>query len=43
MIAIFAFAIQEAVSNVGVVNETPFFFFPLFQTLKEYANSGYIN
>lgn len=43
MIAIFAFAIQEAVSKVGVVNETPLFFFPLFQTLKEYANSGYIN
>ena len=43
MIAIFAFAIQEAVSKVGVVDETPFFFFPIFQTLKEYANSGYIN
>ena len=43
MVAIFAFAIQEAVSQVGVVNETPLFFFPLVQTLKEYANSGYIN
>lgn len=29
MIAIVAFAIQEAVSNTGVVNETPLFFFPL--------------
>lgn len=43
MIAVFAFAIQEFVSNQGVVNETPFFFFPLMQTLHEYANSGYIN
>jgi hypothetical protein len=43
MIAIFAFAIQEAVSKVGVVDETPFFFFPIFQSLKDYANSGYIN
>jgi len=42
MIAITAFAVQEAVSKVGVVNETPFFFFPLMQTLREYANSGYI-
>jgi len=42
MIAIFAFAIQEAVSKVGVVDETPFFFFPLLQTLKMYTNSGYI-
>jgi len=42
MIAITAFAVQEAVSKVGVVDETPFFFFPLMQTLREYANSGYI-
>lgn len=42
MIAIFAFAIQEAVSKVGVVDETPLFFFPLMQTLHQYANSGYI-
>ena len=43
MIAITAFAVQEAVSHMGVVNETPLFFFPLIQTLKEYANAGYIN
>ena len=42
MIAIFAFAIQEFVSKQGVVDETPFFFFPLMQTLKMYTNSGYI-
>lgn len=42
MIAIFAFAVQEFVSKVGVVDETPFFFFPLMQTLKMYTNSGYI-
>jgi len=42
MIAITAFAIQEAVTKVAVVNETPFFFFPLMETLKQYANSGYI-
>eukprot|EP00978_Attheya_sp_CCMP212_P005315 scaffold11863_cov28-Attheya_sp.AAC.1 len=42
MIAITAFAVQEAVSSMGVVDETPFFFYPLLQTLHEYANSGYI-
>lgn len=42
MIAIFGFAIQEFISKVGVVDETPFFFFPLAQTLKMYTNSGYI-
>lgn len=42
MIAIFGFAIQEFVSKVGVVDETPFFFFPVMQTFKMYTNSGYI-
>jgi len=42
MIAITAFAIQEAVTKVAVVNETPLFFFPLMETLKQNANSGYI-
>jgi len=42
MIAIFAFAVQEAVTKVGVVDETPLFFFPLGETLKNYANSGYL-
>jgi hypothetical protein len=42
MIAIFAFAIQEFVSKQGVVDETPFFFFPLLQTIKMNVNSGYI-
>jgi hypothetical protein len=41
MIAITGFAFQEAISHSGVVDETPFFFFPLLQTLHEYANSGY--
>jgi len=34
MIAIFGFAIQEFVLKVGVVNETPFFFFPITETFK---------
>lgn len=42
MIAVTAFAIQEAVTKVGVVDETPLFFFPIADTMKEYANSGYI-
>jgi len=42
MIAIFAFAIQEFVTKQGVVDETPLFFFPFSQVIKEYANSGYI-
>ena len=42
MIAITAFAVQEFVSKLGVVDETPVFFKPLGQVLFEYANSGYI-
>ncbi len=42
MIAIFGFAIQEFVSKQGVIDETPLFFFPIVQTLHNYANSGYI-
>jgi hypothetical protein len=41
MIAIFGFAIQEFVSKLGVVNETPIFFKPLGQALHEAANAGY--
>lgn len=43
MIAIFGFAIQEFVSKSGVIDETPFFFLPLAETLKMYTNSGYLN
>lgn len=43
MIAITAFAIQEFVSKVGVIDETPLFFKPIGETLHEYANTGYIN
>jgi len=43
MISIFGFAIQEFVSKSGVVDETPFFFFPLGETLKAYTNSGYLH
>ncbi|GMI14104.1 hypothetical protein TrVE_jg3671 [Triparma verrucosa] len=47
MLAIFGFAVQEATSKVGVVDETPFFFKPITQTLGPYmdhlTNSGYIN
>lgn len=42
MIAIFGFAVQEFVSKQGVVDETPFFFFPLLESMHKYANSGYI-
>ena len=42
MIAVFGFAIQEFVSKQGVIDETPLFFFPIVQTLHQYANSGYI-
>ena len=46
MIAVVGFAVQEAVSKVGVVDETPFFFKPVTQTLGTYfsdlTNSGYI-
>ena len=43
MIAIFGFAIQEFISKSGVIDETPFFFLPLAETLKMYTNSGYLN
>eukprot|EP00587_Corethron_hystrix_P009786 CAMPEP_0113311152 /NCGR_PEP_ID=MMETSP0010_2-20120614/8503_1 /TAXON_ID=216773 ORGANISM="Corethron hystrix, Strain 308" /NCGR_SAMPLE_ID=MMETSP0010_2 /ASSEMBLY_ACC=CAM_ASM_000155 /LENGTH=217 /DNA_ID=CAMNT_0000166733 /DNA_START=444 /DNA_END=1097 /DNA_ORIENTATION=+ /assembly_acc=CAM_ASM_000155 len=46
MIAITAFAVQEAVSKLGVVDETPFFFRPITYwgtILHDYANSGYIS
>lgn len=42
MIAITAFAVQEFVYKLGVVDETPLFFKPLGSVLMEYANSGYI-
>lgn len=42
MIAITAFAVQEAVTKLGVVNETPIFFKPLLTALHEQANAGYI-
>ena len=43
MIAITAFAVQEFVSKLGVVEETPFFFKPVGVAMKEYANQGYIS
>jgi hypothetical protein len=42
MIAITAFAVQEAVTKLGVVDETPIFFKPLLTALHEQANAGYI-
>jgi Chlorophyll A-B binding protein len=42
MIAITAFAVQEFVSKLGVVDETPLFFKPLGAVISEYANTGYI-
>lgn len=41
MIAVTAFAVQEFVSQTGVVDETPLFFKPISYVMKEYANSGY--
>mmetsp|Transcript_32416 Transcript_32416/g.37524 ORF Transcript_32416/g.37524 Transcript_32416/m.37524 type:complete len:254 (-) Transcript_32416:59-820(-) len=35
MIAITAFAVQEAVSKISIVDETPFFFFPISETLNK--------
>jgi hypothetical protein len=43
MIAITAFAFQEAVNQFGVVDETPIFFKPIGEVLHQYANSGYIS
>jgi hypothetical protein len=43
MIAITAFAVQEFVSQAGVINETPLFFKPLGEVLAQYTNSGYIH
>lgn len=42
MMAVFGFAIQEAVTNLGVIDETPLFFFPIMKSLHMYTNSGYI-
>jgi hypothetical protein len=42
MIAITAFAVQEFVSKLGVVDETPLFFKPITTVLHELTNSGYI-
>jgi len=42
MIAITAFAAQEFVAQIAVVDQTPFFFKPIWEFTQEYANSGYI-
>jgi len=42
MIAITAFAVQEYVSNVGIVDETPLFFYPFSEAFKMTTNGGYI-
>jgi hypothetical protein len=41
MIAVTAFAVQEAVWKLGVVDETPVFFKPIGIVIREYTNSGY--
>ena len=43
MIAITAFAVQEFVYSLGVVDETPIFFKPIGGVLQEYTNSGYFH
>jgi len=42
MIAITAFAAQEFVSHVAIIDETPFFFKPIWQALSESSSNGYI-
>jgi hypothetical protein len=39
MIAITAFSVQEFVTNVGVIDETPFFFKPIIQTARPFLES----
>jgi Chlorophyll A-B binding protein len=41
MIAITAFAVQELVTKMGVIDQTPLFFKPIMGVMHEYANSGY--
>jgi hypothetical protein len=41
MIAVTAFAFQEFVTKLGVVDETPAFFKPIGSVLHEYTNTGY--
>jgi Chlorophyll A-B binding protein len=41
MIAITAFAVQEFVTKMGVIDETPLFFKPIMGVMHAYANSGY--
>jgi hypothetical protein len=43
MIAITAFAFQEFVSKIGVVDETPIFFKPLGEAFQQVTNAGYIH
>lgn len=41
MIAITAFAAQEFVTHIAIIDETPFFFKPIWQVLADNANAGY--
>ena len=34
MLAVAAFAVQEYVTHLGVIDETPFFFFPLAESVE---------
>jgi hypothetical protein len=42
MIAILAFSLQEYSSNLGVVDETPFFFYPITETAEKFLQ-GIVN
>jgi hypothetical protein len=42
MLAVTGFAVQEAISRVGVVDETPFFFQPITETISQ-VMSGFLN
>lgn len=39
MVAVLGFALQEAVSKEGVVDETPFFFIPFTQSMRTYLEN----
>jgi hypothetical protein len=40
MLGVTGFAVQEYVSRLGVIDETPFFFYPLSRTISEFLSSA---
>lgn len=41
MLAITGFAFQEYITKAAVIDETPLFFKPIGNVIREFANSGY--